>query len=359
MSANASKDFNKLRADFVVRARAPELAASVFKLAHLIAYKYMNGETEKTRYVGQDEMAADLNATARTVQNLLAVLKRLGLRIELLGNGRGNARIYRIEAVTRTERAKPVSSFSTTKRAKSETAKGRNSTTLKGEMDFAPSKKDSKKSPLGELKLSPRDGERETPLRGEEIPPLGGHPPAPSAGARQGSFPLAAPPNARTESKRTREEEITERAEINPPVAGRDSGDDWRELRALYQRGNPSDDNPKEVAIARAAHKRACERAEHSEIMAGARAWVEAKKAGDGVWFLSPLAKWLDGDGWTKPPPKKPKRQHVGNGKAQRHDKDDPMRTALLMGGYVEDEDGNLYNPNGNAGSSFDFRPAS
>ena len=358
------QDFNKARASFMERASDPHILPHAFKLAWLLCYRYMNRESG-TAHPAQDTLARDLNISIRTVQRLLDILRPLGLGIAP-GDGRGKASTYWLDPVTArgTERATSMSSFPAQKGDK----KGRHPTTKKGDTHVAPTLlKRTKKSLLGELKLPPTDGERERAARADDSL-LGGHPPRLTRGARQESLPLAATPNARTESKRTREEEITERAEINPPavIAGRDFGDDWRELRALWQRGNPSDDNPKEVAIARAAHKRACERAEHSEIMAGARAWVEAKKAGDGVWFLTPLAKWLDGDGWTKPPPSKPKRQRAGNGngRSRHHDnlprsngnKVDGTRVAFQMAGYVEDEDGRLVHPDGDEGSSFDFR---
>jgi hypothetical protein len=129
-----------------------------------------------------------------------------------------------------------------------------------------------------------------------------------------------------------------------------------RELRALWDRGWASDDTPKATAIARALFAKACrEGVDTADILEGARTWVAAA---DAPRYLPPLAKWLAARGWETPPPTKRQRAN-GHGNGRRRDKDDPMRDALLMGGYREDENGNLYNPNGNAGSSFDWRPAS
>ena len=65
--------FNFARAQLMARAAAPEVAANVFKLGYVITYKHMNVES-KTAIVGQETLAADLNMTVRTVQNLLATV---------------------------------------------------------------------------------------------------------------------------------------------------------------------------------------------------------------------------------------------------------------------------------------------
>jgi hypothetical protein len=57
---SGNEEFNNRRIAFVERARAPELAASVFKLAHLIAFGHMNRQTQ-TAIVGQDTLATELN----------------------------------------------------------------------------------------------------------------------------------------------------------------------------------------------------------------------------------------------------------------------------------------------------------
>src|SRR5262249_25291070 len=114
---------------------------------------------------------------------------------------------------------------------------------------------------------------------------------------------------------------------------------------------------------ARQAFERACREADPDDILDGARVWVAAFEAGDGVRYLPALPQWLIARQWERPPPPTKPKRHSGTAPrwpdGRHRDKDDPMRDALLMGGYVEDEDGNLYNPNGNAGSSFDWRPAS
>jgi hypothetical protein len=128
----------------------------------------------------------------------------------------------------------------------------------------------------------------------------------------------------------------------------------WRELREVWQRGHLSDDTAKAIAIARQAFAKAVQIAHPHDILAAARAWVAAA---DAPRFLPQLGQWLAARGWEKPPPKKRKRG-TANGQRgyQRRGKPDLMRVALKMGGYVEDEDGKLYHPDGEVGCSFDWR---
>ena len=62
------KDFNKARASFMRKASAPHVSPLAFKLAYLIAYKYMNAENWTAR-PSQETLAHDLGrAEVRTVQ---------------------------------------------------------------------------------------------------------------------------------------------------------------------------------------------------------------------------------------------------------------------------------------------------
>ena len=91
-------DFDAARAQFMARAAAPGVSANVLKLAYVIAFKHMNVES-KTAVVGQGTLAADLNVTVRTVQNLLPVLQGFGLVIER-GVGRNKLSVFRIGSVS-------------------------------------------------------------------------------------------------------------------------------------------------------------------------------------------------------------------------------------------------------------------
>jgi Helix-turn-helix domain len=344
MSAQISpqtQDFNKTRAAFMERASAPHVPPVAFKLAWLISYRYMNRES-RIAYPPQDRLARDLNVSVRTVQRLLDILERLGLGITP-GDGRGKASTYWLDPLTAKaeERATPMSSFQGQKGDK----KGRHPTPKKGDTHVAPTLLKRTKKEIGPATQAPiSSGERERASRADD-PPLGGDPPACAGPPRQASLPLTPTASPRNDRKESTEEER------------------FTELRAIWQRGHLSDDDPKNIAIARAAHKRACQRAEPGEINARARECVAAKEAGDGVRYLDPLPRWLDQDGWTKPPPK-PKRQRAGNGNGRHRDnlprtngnKIDGARLAFQGAGYVADDDGKLYHPDGDEGSSFDWR---
>ena len=122
-------DFNKIRAGFMQRASAPNIPHAAFKLAWLIAYRYMNRESGTAR-PAQETLARDLNVSVRTVQRLLDILERHGLVI-VPGDGRGHASSYCLdpERATRassfhTENTTPVSPFTEPKRVTSDDRKG-------------------------------------------------------------------------------------------------------------------------------------------------------------------------------------------------------------------------------------------
>jgi hypothetical protein len=332
------------------RASAPGIPASALKLAYLIAFKYMNRDTRST-FVGQDTLAADLDTTDRSVRNLLAILRPLGLAIEP-GNGRGKASVYRIEAIGEGEKRKR------------DAAKGGNSATEKVETSFRPTKERTKEAERECLRTPLSAGKETAPSAQDESPSIGG-----SAGAAPDLFGQHAErPQTKTETepvapKGTPEGECADGVEINPPavVVGREE-QDWRNLRALWERGWASDDTPKAQAIARQAFAKACrEGADPGEIIDGARVWIAAFEAGDGVRYLPPLPQWLAIRGWEKAPAAKPKRGRNPSGRPRDHlprsngNKVDGTRLAFQMAGYVEDENG-WHHPDGDEGSSFDWR---
>jgi hypothetical protein len=90
-----SADFNKTRAAFMRRVSAPDITPYALKLAYLIAFKYMNRESQ-TAFVGQDTLANDLKVSDRHVRRLLDLLQPLGLVI-VLGHGPNRASTYWID----------------------------------------------------------------------------------------------------------------------------------------------------------------------------------------------------------------------------------------------------------------------
>jgi hypothetical protein len=95
---SASEDFNRIRADFMRRASAPSVLPQAFKLAYLIAFKYMNVERRFT-FVAQETLAADLVVTVRHVRRLIDLLQPLGLAVAP-AHGRDRATTYRIKEAT-------------------------------------------------------------------------------------------------------------------------------------------------------------------------------------------------------------------------------------------------------------------
>jgi hypothetical protein len=83
--------------------------------------------------------------------------------------------------------------------------------------------------------------------------------------------------------------------------------EEWLELCEIWQR--PWPDDPK---AGQRAFEAACQETTPEVIIEAAQAWVAAA---DAPRFLQPLAKWLDGRGWEKEPPKRKARGRNG-GKA-------------------------------------------
>jgi hypothetical protein len=180
------------------------------------------------------------------------------------------------------------------------------------------------------------------------------------------------PPRDRKESG-AEEIAIAEEAEADPPFEGAaencsetlkfspvvplDQERAFRELRELWQRGWAADDSPKAQALVRQAFAKACRDVTPTAILDAARTWVAAA---DAPRYLPALPQWLMANGWEKPPPAKAtrashsKRGH--NGYQRKGGKPDLMRMSLKRGGYLEDENGKLYHPDGEDGCSFDWR---
>jgi hypothetical protein len=105
-----------------------------------------------------------------------------------------------------------------------------------------------------------------------------------------------APDGAHIEEESKR---LSEEREESKVVALRP--DRFAELQAIWQRPWPDDE-----AAGRRAFAKACAMAEPDTIIAAAAAWVAAA---DAPRYLPPLAKWLDGKAWEKPPPTRKRTQ--------------------------------------------------
>src|SRR5262245_28108252 len=90
-----SREQSEARIAFLRRASDPEIPPLAFKLAYLIAFKYMSQKTW-TAFPSQETLGNDLSADVRTVRRMVTVLQSIGLAVEP-GRGRGNVTIYRIE----------------------------------------------------------------------------------------------------------------------------------------------------------------------------------------------------------------------------------------------------------------------
>jgi hypothetical protein len=379
MSAQISpqiQDFNKTRAAFMQRASAPHVPPIAFKLAYLIAFKYLNRKTGTT-FVAQDTLARDLKLSDRHVRRLLDILRPLGLGIAP-GDGRGKASTYWLDPVTATgaERRTPMSTFTDQKVDK----KGGHLASKKVDSHVRPTLlKRTKKNPSGKCYAFPqKDGERSR-VRAKENP-LGGDPAADAAPRQERPARKQARPARKQASKNgMREEGYARETTAATATAGREpeskqevvgdralrelrkdgDGDAFGALRVIWQRGHASDDSPKAIAIAHAAFAKACREAEPGEIIAAAKTWVAAA---DAPRFLPALATWLAAVGWTKPPPTKPKRQRNSNGRHRDNlprtngNKVDLGKLSFMSAGYQEDEDGNLHHPDGDKGSCLTWR---
>jgi hypothetical protein len=126
----------------------------------------------------------------------------------------------------------------------------------------------------------------------------------------------------------------------------------WRELRALWDRGWASDDTPKAQAIARQAFAKACREIDDpADIIEAAKTYVAAA---DAPRFLPALPQWLAARGWETPPPTKRRangsaKRGNGHNKPNGYAKPDMFEITLEAGGYRKDANGNLYWPGDDA----------
>ena len=398
-ASSADLNINKTRIAFMERASAPNVPPHAFKLAWLIAYRYLNRKTW-TAYPPQERLARDLNVSVRTVQRLLDILEPLGLTI-VPGDGRGYASTYAIDP----ERATRMSSFAARKGDK----KGRQKAPKRVTPVSPQPIENQEESFVGELKLSPQRLERNNRASRDDSSSIGGGPLDASADLFGHH---AERPETKTETvpvapKRTPEGECAEGAENqlrhgtvsarkkvlhgttpsprgvatarktlphravnsepspcgtavvqnNLSHGGTNSGRHsaahssnlrsvFAELRALWDRGWASDDSPKAQAIARNAFATACgDGADPADIVEAAKTWVAAA---DAPRFLPALATWLAARGWETPPPTKRKRRGnipygTVNSRSNGYAKPDMFKTVLVGEGYREDADGHLY----------------
>jgi hypothetical protein len=268
-SALNTAEFNKARARFMARVSAPELPALALKLAYVIAFKRMHTDTQ-TLFIGQEELADEINADERTVRNLLPILQSCGLSIER-GNGRGNASTYRIEPDA--ERRKPEAAFTPERRAsrsafkgerrKFETAKGGNLAQEKAETSFHPSKEE-----------QPRKNNQDSLA-------------LPNGRARESA--QAAPDFFGPKKEATKEEKVK---------TATGAADGFEEFWAAYPRKADKPD-------ARKAFARALKQVSAGELIEGARRYAIARQAaiaaGDDPKYTKFPSTWLNKGSWANP----------------------------------------------------------
>jgi hypothetical protein len=135
--------------------------------------------------------------------------------------------------------------------------------------------------------------------------------------------------NSVTAEQREREHGTPARALARCPVPKNEKEMAWAALRDVWTRPWADDQQAD-----RTAFEKACKVAAPEDILAGAKEWAATVEAR----YLPSLAKWLTARSWEKPPPKRPKKQR-GNGKV------DVVKTMLKQVGWIEDDEGNLYDP--------------
>jgi hypothetical protein len=135
----------------------------------------------------------------------------------------------------------------------------------------------------------------------------------------------------------------------------------WREILACYRRGWPSDEDPKQIAIARTAYAKLIGQGTPAcEIVSGVKRWVAAA---DAPRYLPALFELLSTGAWRSEPPAKRKRRSAAAatgvalaGRALPRTNGNKVDLSLMRlhsAGYVQDENGNVYHPEGNAGSAY------
>jgi hypothetical protein len=251
-----SDSFNKARAAFMQRASAPSIPHAAFKLAWLLAYRYMNRESQTAR-PAQGTLARDLNLSIRTVQRLLDILEALGLVI-VLGHGPNRASTYWIDP----EKATAVSHIKTTPVSSIDGRIGDN-------------RRQNRRQPVHE-KATPVSPQLKKKNQ-EEEPRVESDSPPPVAARDSKRSPARKTPSAR-------------------PVTKSELGDSFPEFWAIFPRH-----------AARAAAERAYAAAlEHgadvAALIEGARRYAAAR-TGEPERYTAHAATWLRGKRWEDPPP--------------------------------------------------------
>jgi hypothetical protein len=233
-----------------------------------------------------------------------------------------------------------------------------------------------KETPRGGLKTpSLGDGEREREARCREqvSPDPGGAPVKGAPGCFEGGTEPAeslsstappepaAPPKEGARGKEAGQEPAERLSTLRHNENEGDAPAVWREILACYRRGWASDDDPKQIAIARTAFAKLIgQGTAASEIVAGVKRWVTGV---DAPRYLPPLFELLSTGAWQSEPPAKRKRRSAAAatgvalaGRAlprTNGNKVDLSLMGLQRAGYVQDENGNVYHPEGNAGSAY------
>jgi hypothetical protein len=282
MASITPTNFNKTRAAFMERISGANIPALAFKLAYLIVYRYANRETQLA-YPSQTTLATDLGVSISTIKRLIDILERHGL-VVVPGDGRGKSSRYWIDE----ERVSQMTSFPARKGVK----KGCHPMTKKGVTGDTRTKKRTN-IPSDRCLTAPcqREGERDRASRESDSPPgVGG---AADAARAPGKSPATA-----------------SLASTAAPDSRHQQEEGFAQLRAVWARPWPDDD-----AADRHAFALACREVKPGALIAAATVFVAAV---DSPRFLPPLARWLDGRGWTKPPPQRPRRSaprpHQRNG---------------------------------------------
>jgi hypothetical protein len=268
--STAPKDFNRTRAEFMRRASSPHVLPHAFKLAWLLAYRYMDRKTA-TAWPSQETLATDLGVSIRTVQRLLDILKPLGLTV-VPGHGPNRVSTYWIHP----EKGTP-------------------------ESPIAEAEKATPMSPINTTPVSPiadRIGDIQRPNRR--------HP------ATEKATPMSPKPIRRTKKKNQGEE-----SDSRPPDSdsekrdGRRKQKPARDLDASFAEFWEAYPSHKARETARKAYSAAVERGtEASVINAGAkvyalteRARIEAGGPGGHPRYTKLAHNWLNESRWTDPLP--------------------------------------------------------
>jgi hypothetical protein len=270
-------DLNAVRAAFMQRASAPHINPFAFKLAYLIAFKYLSRES-RTTFVAQQTLARDLNVTTRTVRTLLDILQPLGL-VVAPGHGPNRASTYWLDP----DKATPGSPGKTEKRKPASGNNRKPASALKPNSGSWVHEKRKLGARKAEASFHPTLENYQENYQG-----AGASTPAPR-GERERELALADPPGALA-------------PDGGAPEEGKEVAvDRFADLLAIWQRPWGEDDD-----AARIAFVEACREADPDAIIASAQAWVAAA---DHPRYLKPLTEWLAKGLWKKSPPSRaPKR---------------------------------------------------